>query len=408
MKKKLLSIILVLAITVISFSVAVQASSVYTVKSGDTLWRIADYFGMPISTLVNQNNLSTSSYIYIGQRLVIRTDNNNGQYTVQTGDTLWSISRELGTTVEKLVQLNNLSSYNLYIGQKLIVPGYNYGSNNNNNNNDNNGSNNNSSNYTYYTIQPGDILWNIAQKYNTTVKKLVNLNYINNAYDLYVGRRIIVPVTSNNNNNDNQTPAGNTNKQYSPYFYYKVKAGDRIQTVAEKFGLRVSVLINYNNIENINDIQVGDLIIIPLRQANNVSYLKQAASVLNNTYRVSNNETLAEIADYYGIPEEGLRAINSMTANEAVYAGQNLLMPLNPALFVKHELYRVKAGGEYLFDIAYNKGVSIRSILKANYLRDPNKKFQAGSVVLVALDQSSKATWIDYENGKPVNSPWFN
>lgn len=82
-------------------------------------------------------------------------------------------------------------------------------------------------------------------------------------------------------------------------------------------------------------------------------------------------------------------------------------MPVNPALFVKHKIYKVKAGGEYVFDIAYDNGISIKSILKANYLRNQNAKFEEGTILLIPLDDKSKTTWIDYENGKPVNS-WFN
>ena len=48
--------------------------------------------------------------------------------------------------------------------------------------------------YFYYTVKPVIFFWNIAQKYGTTVQKLVELNNIRNAYDLYVGRKLIVPL----------------------------------------------------------------------------------------------------------------------------------------------------------------------------------------------------------------------
>ncbi|MFW6306552.1 MAG: LysM peptidoglycan-binding domain-containing protein, partial [Bacillota bacterium] len=127
---------------------------------------------------------------------------------------------------------------------------------------------------------------------------------------------------------------------------------------------------------------------------------------LNNYYRVLRNDTLADIAEYYNIPEEGIRAINQLSKDEEVYTGQRLLMPVNPALFKKHEIYKVKENSQYIFDIAYNYGISIKSILKANYLKNQNTKFEKGTILLVPEDEGSQATWIDYENGKPVNS-WF-
>lgn len=77
-------------------------------------------------------------------------------------------------------------------------------------------------------MKPGDILWNIAQKYGTTVQKLVELNNIKNSYDLYVGRKLIVPLREskaedNKNNNNNSNNNNNNNKSYVPYSFYRVK-----------------------------------------------------------------------------------------------------------------------------------------------------------------------------------------
>ena len=415
MKKLTLSIVIVLLLAISSLSLAAE---IYTVKTGDTLWKISQKTGLSIEEITSKNKLNNSSNIYVGQKLTIgdNKDNKNTnsiRYTVKSGDLLWKISQRYDVTVQEIIDLNKINSpYYIYIGQTLLIPGE----------EENNQPQNS---YFYYTVKAGDILWNISQKYDTTVKKLVKLNNINNAYDLYVGRKLIVPLKENqptDNNNDGSSNNGssnngngngnnnnnnnNNNSRYVPYSFYKIKAGDHIWTIADYFGVKTSILIKYNNITNINEIQAGEVLIIPLKESTNLNYLKRTSNHLNNYYRVLRNETLTEIAEYYNIPEEGIRAINQLNKDEEVYTGQRLLMPVNPALFTKHEIYKVKSSGEYIFDIAYENGISIKSILKANYLKNQNTKFDAGTVILVPLDQNSKATWIDYENGKPVNT-WF-
>ena len=86
---------------------------------------------------------------------------NPSMYTVKAGDSLWGIAKKYGTTVDYLKAINNLSSNLLSIGQKIKVPD----STSNDNNNDN-----------IYIVKSGDTLYSIANKYNTTVSNLMNIN----------------------------------------------------------------------------------------------------------------------------------------------------------------------------------------------------------------------------------------
>lgn len=386
-----------LVITLSLFTMTITAQN-YTVKTGDTLWTISQKFGTTIETIITDNNLKNTN-IYIGQTLEIGyNENNNSYYTVKQGDLLYKIAQRYNVSVNELIRANNISSpYYIYIGQNLIIPGK----------QEKPAENNTDYNYSYYTIKRGDILWNIAQKYNTTVQKLVELNNIKDAYDLYIGRRLIVPVVNTPEQGDsNNQNSNNNNNTRSPYTFYRVKSGDQIQKIASYFGLSTSNLINYNNIDDINNITAGDLLIIPLRKSSKFNYLNQTSKKLNNHYRIKNSETLTEIANFFKIPEEGIRSINNMKENEQVYTGQRLQMPISFALFVNHKIYQVKAGGEYLHEIAFNHGVSIRSILRANYLRDENTIFDGGDIIIIPQDEDSKSVWVEYEDGKPVDS-WF-
>ena len=100
----------------------------YTVKKGDTLWDIAINNGTTVDQLMQDNNL-TSSLIFPGDKLTYNTTvaqvaqaKEEGYYTVVLGDTLGKIANRFGVTVDQLVKLNNIDNPNLiYVGTVLKV-----------------------------------------------------------------------------------------------------------------------------------------------------------------------------------------------------------------------------------------------------------------------------------------------
>ena len=130
----------------------------YTVKDGDTISTIADDYNISVTDLINYNNL-TDYELYVGQILRIPTikEEGNNTYIVKRGDTLYSIARLYNTTIDNLRRLNNLDGNNLQIGQSLIVE-------------------ENIPAYNTYVVQRGDTLYSIARELNTTVNDLKKLN----------------------------------------------------------------------------------------------------------------------------------------------------------------------------------------------------------------------------------------
>ena len=198
----------------------------YVVKNGDSLWKIANMYGITVDELKKLNNL-TSNNLSVGQVLEIPdTSFNNSDfetYTVKAGDSLWKIANMYGLTVAELKSLNGLSSDNLSIGQVLKVS-------------DNLGDSGN-----VYTVKAGDSLWNIANRYGTTVDELKRLNNLTSNV-LNIGQTLKVPVSNNT---------------------YTVKAGDSLWNIANRYGTTVDELKRLNNLTS-NVLMIGQFLKILL------------------------------------------------------------------------------------------------------------------------------------------------
>ena len=96
----------------------VPSVKVYTVVKGDSLYKIANLYGVSVDDLKSANKLS-SSVLSIGQQLVIPDSESSKTYVVKRGDTLYSIARDNNTTVDRLKILNGLVGNTLSVGQVL-------------------------------------------------------------------------------------------------------------------------------------------------------------------------------------------------------------------------------------------------------------------------------------------------
>ena len=146
----------------------------YTVIKGDTLYSIANKFNMSVNELKNLNSL-ISNTIYPGQVLSVYPSVPSAQtitYVVKKGDSLYSIAKSFGTTVDAIKNANGLATDNIYTYQSLIIPlSFSIGE---------------------YLVKKGDTLYSIASKYNISVETLKVLN--NLGFDtIYPYQALIVP-----------------------------------------------------------------------------------------------------------------------------------------------------------------------------------------------------------------------
>src|SRR5690625_4743728 len=299
-----------------------SSGSTYIVKSGDTLYHIAQRNNMSVAALKQLNNLS-SDLIVIGQKLKVTgststpapkpttpSQSSGSTYTVKSGDTLSHIAQRNNMSVAALKQLNNLSSDLIVIGQKLKVTG--------------SASTSapkpttptQSSSLTY-TVKSGDTLSHIAQRNNMRVVALKQLNNLSSDL-IFVGQNLKVnnsskPVSSlssQSNTTSNQTSATHT-----------VKAGETLSGIARRYNVSVGNLISCNNLKNSDLIFVNQkLSVKDLSRSNNTNTSTQSN---NKTYRIVSGDTLSEIAVKFNTSVSALKSKNNLKS-DLIFVGQVL------------------------------------------------------------------------------------
>ena len=97
----------------------IEDYDIYSVQKGDSLWKIAQLYNIPVNQLIDINNLNNLT-LQIGQKLLVPKIEEN-IYMVEKGDTLWSIAKKNNIDVNTLKELNNLTSNLLSVGQQLLI-----------------------------------------------------------------------------------------------------------------------------------------------------------------------------------------------------------------------------------------------------------------------------------------------
>jgi len=149
-------------------------------------------------------------------------ENGATEYIVQAGDTLWGIAQRFGTTVDAIRTLNNLTTDTLMIGQILRIPS----------------AGATTPSFTH-TVQSGDTLWQLAQRFGTTVDAIKALNNLTSDA-LMIGQTLQIPSTS---------------------IIHTVQPGDTLWQLAQRFGTTVDDIRALNNLTN-DVLMIGQRLII--------------------------------------------------------------------------------------------------------------------------------------------------
>lgn len=131
------------------------------------------------------------------------------KYLIKEGETLEDIASRFNTSVDMILSINDIYSREyLRAGEEIIVP------------------KNQESYFTYYTVNQGDTLYQIARKYNINPSLLALLNGLNMEDYIYPNQRLIIPK--------------------SGYSFYITKDGDTLEIVRDKFNKNMNDILKYN------------------------------------------------------------------------------------------------------------------------------------------------------------------
>ena len=192
--------------------------------------RLQAPYGAPSRPLLNPMRRRSAAALALA--LLLPLPGLAGEVVVKRGETLSEIADRYGTSVNRLMEMNGLRNANdLWAGSRIKVPGNVYSGG---------GSGN-------YTVKAGETLSEIADRYGTSVNRLVQLNGLRDANDLWAGSRIQVPGAS-------ARPQVAVNKNAKTH---QVQPGESLSSIADRYGVSMQRLIAINGISNPNQVMAG-------------------------------------------------------------------------------------------------------------------------------------------------------
>ncbi|OJF94323.1 LysM peptidoglycan-binding domain-containing protein, partial [Alkalibacterium sp. 20] len=384
----------------------------YRIVSGDTLGKIAQTYNTTVQDLKVANKL-TGDLIFVNQEIIVparanepkpepmpetpvtpeKTEtpetpetpegnqtNSTNEYTVVRGDTLTQIAQRFNMSVANLKTLNKLNGDTIYINQKLSVPVTEEAQKDVQPVEDNKQTEQDK-NTSSITVVLGDTLSQLAQKYNTTVRAIKEINKLT-SNTIYVGQRL-------NLSNVVMSPVKEEAKPVETVASaYTVKAGDTLGHIARQFSMTVSQLREQNNLTS-DLIRVNQKLTVSSSQvvetkpepAKPVEPAKPAETVAS-VYTVKAGDTLGHIARQFSMTVSQLREQNNLTS-DLIRVNQKLTVSSSQVVETKPEpakpvepakpaetvasVYTVKAG-DTLGHIARQFSMTVSQLREQNNL----------------------------------------
>lgn len=236
-------------------------------------------------------------------------------YTVKSGDTLSGIARQFKTTVAQLREWNAIENADrLSVGQKLTIKGSTDSTvpsapaTTSPAGNQNQGGT--------YTVKAGDTLSRIAREFQTTVTQLRELNNLTNADRIFVGQTLRTGGSTSVSTPTAPTPTNNQSRPNDRS--YVIKAGDTLSAIARAQNVTISQLREWNNLTS-DIIFVGHTLVVRGEQTS-----ETAPQPTQSVHTVSAGETLSHIAREYKLTVRELKEMNNLST-DLIFVNQKLL-----------------------------------------------------------------------------------
>lgn len=356
----------------------------YTVKRGEYLKLIADRHGLSNAELAALTpGLTAGSSLLVGQRINVPVSDSKAEaktetaaesrraapstssaeiktenYTVQRSDTLSSVAAQSKMSLADLAALNQISTNTgLRIGQTLKIPA-------------------GSTIPDSYTVQSGDTLTAIANRYNLSLEQIASLNGISRTAGLRTGQRLKLsgePVSVEESKAS--TTAANSD-------IHIVKSGETLNSIARKYHLQLNYLAALNDLPRTAALRIGqrlkiegDLDSSSNRAAESAAVSSASTGKATEAYTVKAGESLNAIASRTGISVAELAALNGLSPRAGLRVGQTLQLPKTIME------YKVKRG-DTLIGLASRYGLETSELADMNEIK-PNTQLRIGEIIKV-------------------------
>ena len=294
----------------------------HKVRRGETLGSIARRYGISVSQLKRWNGLRSNT-AKVGKTLKVSnpakqsksttttttTTSNEKQkyYTVKRGDSLSSIAERFGVTVAQLREWNGIEADDINAGVRIAV--------------DASASRRVSKSESKpevktstYTVKKGDGLGAIAERHGMTLQEIRELNGLKDN-NIQAGQKLKVTGKASEERSEKPEAKSST---------YTVKKGDSLGAIAERFGVTVDQLRDWNGIKG-NNIQAGQKLTIGGKSKSS-SKAGSSKSAKAKTHKVRSGESLGVIAEKYGTTAAAIRRANGIKGDN-IRVGQTLKIP---------------------------------------------------------------------------------
>lgn len=232
----------------------------YTVKEGDILSVLAEMYNTS-SAEIRALNFLTDDNIQVGA--ILRIPLGEGAtaegiptptpepftYTVQSGDSLYSIAVTYVVPATSIVAANNLADQNaLFVGQTLVIPGYQPAPAATTSSDGSVGVTTTAS--VIHTVKAGEGLYQIARDYGVSAQAIIDANSIADPNLIKPGQELVIPGA--------QVPAGASGQRV-----HTISSGETLSGIATQYGVTTDAIMQANGIADPNRILVGQVLTIP-------------------------------------------------------------------------------------------------------------------------------------------------
>ncbi|MGI6405685.1 MAG: LysM peptidoglycan-binding domain-containing protein [Syntrophaceticus sp.] len=270
--------------------------TLYTIQAGDTFFALSQRFNVPLDAILAANPGVDPQNLQIGQTVCIPGAPPSPPpgpcpgffYVIQAGDTFFQLSQRFNVPLDAILAANpGVDPQSLQIGQTVCIPtgepvcpGF------------------------IYTIQAGDTLFQLSQRFNVPVDAILAANPGVDPQRLQIGQEICIPT-------------GEPEPE-CPGFIYTIQAGDTLFSLAEQFGVTVAAIQDVNPGIDPRQLAIGQRICIPARRCPEGTFV----------YVVRRGDTLSSIARRNNTTVRAIVRVNPGIDPDQLAIGQEICVPI--------------------------------------------------------------------------------